>query len=81
MKVRLFYTQVCPFCEGPKEFIRENNLDVEMINLTKEKKYRAEVLKLGGKMQVPMLAIDDKAMYESRDILAWLEENKGKLKK
>lgn len=79
MDVRLFYTEVCPFCQGPKKFIKDNGLNVALINLSREKNYRKEVLELGGKMQVPMLAIGNKAMYESRDILAWLEENKESL--
>lgn len=32
-------------------------------------------------MQVPMLLVDGKAMYESRDIMDWIEENIDAIRK
>ena len=34
-----------------------------------------ELARVGGKRQVPCLFIDGKPLYESLDIIKWLEEN------
>lgn len=73
--IKYFYTEACPFCVKPKNYIEENNLDVELVDATSDKESQMELIKLGGKMQVPMLAINGEAMYESRDIMKWLKEN------
>lgn len=79
-KVKLFFTQFCPHCVGCKEFIEENNLNVELMDATTDQEIKKELLEVGGKLQVPMLSIDDKPMFESSDILNWLKENKDQLK-
>ena len=38
---------------------------------------REALIEIGGKGQVPCLIIDGKALYESADIVRWLEENAG----
>ncbi len=40
--------------------------------------YRDELIKIGGKPQVPCLVIDGKALYESSDIIEWLKKNHKK---
>ena len=37
--------------------------------------YRQELIKIGGKPQVPCLMIDGKALYDSNDIIEWLKVN------
>ena len=39
------------------------------------KKAAKELIQVGGKQQVPCLFIDGKPLYESLDIIRWLEEN------
>jgi len=36
---------------------------------------RDELIKIGGKGQVPCLVIDGKALYESNDIIDWMKKN------
>ncbi len=36
---------------------------------------REELIKIGGKSQVPCLIIDGKTLYESWDIIEWLKKN------
>lgn len=75
MKVKLFFTEACGYCLPIIEYIKDNNLEVELCDATRNKDYRKEILQTGGKMQVPMLSIDGEGMYESRDIQDWLEKN------
>jgi len=37
--------------------------------------YRDELIKIGGKPQVPCLVIDGKVLYESLDIIEWFKKN------
>ena len=37
--------------------------------------YRDELIKIGGKPQIPCLVIDGKALYESLDIIEWFKKN------
>ena len=73
--IKLFHTEFCPYCVKVIDYIKENNLDVEIVDATHDAAAKRELISTGGKMQVPMLSIDGKAMYESNDILDWLKEN------
>ncbi|MCR1900112.1 glutathione S-transferase N-terminal domain-containing protein [Irregularibacter muris] len=63
------------------DIIEKENLDIEIINLSKQREYISTILEIGGKMQVPMLSIDGKGMYESMDIMNWIEENIESIRK
>jgi len=73
--VKLYTTENCPFCDVVKDYIKENDLDVEIIDATYDAKRKREIMMYGGKIQVPMLLVDGKGMYESKDIVDWLKEN------
>lgn len=74
---RLFVGSNCPFCRKVENFMEENNIkDVEIVNIDNSKEDRQYLIEKGGKRQIPCLFIDDKAMYESDDIISYLKENK-----
>lgn len=75
MDLKLYYTESCAYCGVVMDFIEENDLDVELVDATYDMKSKQDIIKKGGKMQVPMLLINDKAMYESKDIINWLDKN------
>jgi glutaredoxin len=65
----------CPFCKKVIQFMERNNIEVEMVDIQADPKNEEELIKLGGKDQVPMLLIDGKPLYESNDIIQWLKDN------
>ena len=69
----LYWRPGCPYCDDVTDYIKEHNIPVEMRNIQNEQ-YRKELIKVGGKQQVPCLIIDGKPMYESRAILKWLSQ-------
>ncbi len=74
--VKLYTTESCPYCILVKDFIAENNIEgVEIVDVTYDAKGKRDVLMLGGKMQVPMLYVNETALYESKDIVEWLKNN------
>lgn len=68
--------KACPFCIRVILYMKKNNINAEMIDINADPKNKEELIKQGGKDQVPMLLIDGKPLYESVDIIKWFKENK-----
>lgn len=74
--LRLFTTTYCPFCERVKKFMEENAITgVEVINIDKDPAMKDYLLEKGGKKQVPCLFVGEEPMYESQEIMDYLEKN------
>ena len=73
--LKLYYMKGCPVCKKVIQFMERNNIEVEMVDIQADPKNEEELIKLGGKDQVPMLLIDGKPLYESNDIIQWLKDN------
>ncbi|MAZ30144.1 glutaredoxin [bacterium] len=75
----LYYKPTSPYCQKVLPLIDELKLDVEMKDISTDETARAELIEKGGKQQVPYLVDADKevAMYESDDIMDYLELNYG----
>lgn len=56
-------------------------LCVDIVDISRDKKYVQELIALGGKRQIPCLDIHGEALYESQKIMEWLEAHKEELKK
>lgn len=75
--LKLYVGTFCPFCKKVESFISENNIEgIEIIDVDKDSKAREELIEKGGKKQVPCLMIGDKPLYESMDIIKYLNDNK-----
>jgi len=81
MKLELFYYDECPYCQIVLEVIDDQELTSKIIlcNVRKNPQHRDRHLKTTGRTTVPCLYIDDKPMFESRDIARWLEVNRKKI--
>ncbi len=74
MKLELFKFDTCPYCQRVlKEIARSDRTDIEMHDIHKSQDDRRRLIEEGGMEQVPCLFIDGKPMYESLDIVAWLQ--------
>ena len=74
-KLTLYYFNGCPYCEQVKDFMEQSSISLQMKNIREDRVAREELIKIGGKPQVPCLLIDGKAVYESVDIIKWLKNN------
>lgn len=72
--LNLYYRPTCPYCLKVLKFMKENKIELPLKDIGAGNN-RDELLKIGGKQQVPCLVIDGKAMYESGDIIDWLKSN------
>ena len=76
MSMKLYMFDTCPFCKKVIKAIEESGrTDIEFANIHKNEKDREELVKVGGKEQVPCLFIDGKPLYESADIIKYLKDN------
>ena len=70
----LFYMPTCPFCRKVLSFMEQHDIELPLSNITAEQEARATLERVGGKVQVPCLFIDGKPLYESDDIIAYLQQ-------
>ena len=76
MTLELYKMQTCPFCRKVMDYIASTGrTDVVYRDINSDSEAEQTLITVGGKRQVPCLFIDGKAMYESMDIIAWLEKH------
>ena len=82
MNLKLYYYNQCPFCQVVLRKIDSLDLQthVDFCNTLEDEKCRDEHLQKTGRRTVPCLYIDDDPMFESRDIVMWLEKNQSQIK-
>ncbi|MBB5183821.1 glutaredoxin family protein [Catenisphaera adipataccumulans] len=74
MKLELYYFKGCPFCGLVMDEINQSGrTDIEYHDIHQSRTDYDRLLKDGGIDQVPCLFIDDRPLYESSDIIAWLQ--------
>lgn len=74
MKLDLYMFETCPYCRRVMNYLEENGrTDVVLHDIHKSEEDREYLIEHGGKGQVPCLFIDGEALYESLDIIDWLE--------
>ncbi|MBU2976845.1 glutathione S-transferase N-terminal domain-containing protein [Alteromonas sp. C1M14] len=80
----LYQFFACPFCIKTRRAMHRLNLPIETRNAKKGAPFRVELEQLGGKAKVPCLRIsqngEDTWMYESNDIIHYLEERFGSVR-
>lgn len=80
-KLALYQYRGCPFCIKVRRELHRLNVDVELRDPSKDPTHRQDLLEQGGKTMVPCLRItengQDRWMYESSDIVAYLRQQFG----
>jgi len=59
LKVKVYSTQTCPWCYKLKDWLKENKIKFEDIDVSKDNKAAQEMIKKSGQMSVPVTEIDD----------------------
>ena len=57
-KVTVYSTPTCPFCIKVKQFLKDNNIEFEDIDLTTNQSAIEEMVQKSGQMGVPVLDIE-----------------------
>ena len=71
----LYHFVGCPYCEKVRAYMQQAGITIPMKDTHANPANREELIKLGGKAQVPCLIIDGKSLYESNDIIDWFKKN------
>lgn len=70
---KLFVGTACPHCRKVENFMEENNIEIQIVNINEDRDGMKELIEKGGKRQVPCLFHDGEYMYESNDIIEFLK--------
>ena len=67
----LYYSKTCPFCQKVLRFMNENGITMDKRDIA-QPGIQNDLVRVGGKKQVPCLVVGSTAMYESEDIIEYL---------
>ena len=77
MKVLMYTTAVCPYCQMAERLLRSKGADVEKVRVDLEPERRMEMIQKTGRRTVPQIYIGDKHVGGYDDLAAL--ERAGKL--
>lgn len=78
-KLALYQYAACPFCVKVRRAMKRSALSIETRDAKRNEQFKEELLAGGGQLKVPCLRIEEdngdvRWMYESGDIISYLEE-------
>lgn len=56
--VKVYSTPSCPWCVRAKQFLKDNNIDFQNMDVSSDQKAADEMVQKSGQMGVPVLDID-----------------------
>jgi glutaredoxin-like YruB-family protein len=57
-KVKIYSTPTCPYCKMAKQFLKENNIQFEDVDVSSNQAAAQEMISKSGQMGVPVIDID-----------------------
>ena len=74
--LELYSMDSCPYCVKVKDYLKAHNIEYTEHNVNDPEKAK-QLLKLGGRAQVPFLADSEKNiyLYDSDAIIKYVKEN------
>lgn len=70
---QLYYKKSCPYCVRVLRFLESNGITLDLRD-TMQPGNQNDLIRIGGKKQVPCLVINGRALYESEDIISYLRD-------
>jgi len=65
--------ETCPYCLRVMASMKSLGLEIPMRNIRQDPAALAELIRVGGSKQVPCLFVNGKPLYESSDIIRYLQ--------
>ncbi len=60
MEIKVYTTQTCPYCDMVKEFLRQNKVKFEEVDVSADESAANEMVEKSGQMGVPVTDINGK---------------------
>ncbi len=57
-KVVVFGTNTCPYCFMAKDFLKDNGIEYEDVNLSETPERAGEMIELSGQQGVPVIVVE-----------------------
>ena len=57
MKVKVYSTQACPFCQDAKDFLKKNKIKFEKVDVNEDRKAALEMISKSKQTGVPVIEI------------------------
>ncbi|MFP4118014.1 MAG: glutaredoxin family protein [Candidatus Woesearchaeota archaeon] len=57
-KITVYSTPTCPHCTHAKEFLKENNVEFEDVDVSADRDKAREMVEKSGQMGVPVIDVD-----------------------
>ncbi|MDP2906325.1 MAG: glutaredoxin domain-containing protein [Nanoarchaeota archaeon] len=57
-KIKVYSTKTCSYCTMEKDFLKQNKIEFESIDVSDDQKAANEMIKKSGQMGVPVTEID-----------------------
>lgn len=58
VKVKVYSTPTCPWCKIAKQFLRENKIKFEEVDVSSNQEAAKDMIKRSGQMGVPVIDVD-----------------------
>ena len=58
MNVKVYSTKSCPYCVMAKDFLKQNNIEFEDIDVGADQESAREMVQKSGQMDVPVIDVD-----------------------
>ena len=58
-KIKVYSTPTCAYCFALNDFLKENNIEFEEVDIAADSKKREEMVQKSGQMEVPVIEIDE----------------------
>ena len=71
-ELKLVIMPFCPYCSKVLRFMKKRGIEIE-IKSTDEPGVTELLIERGGKLQAPCLFVNGEALYESDDIIVYLD--------
>lgn len=59
LKVKMYSTPTCGYCNVAKDFFDENNVEYEVFDVSVDEAKRKELVNISGQMGVPVIVIGE----------------------
>jgi glutaredoxin-like YruB-family protein len=57
-QVKIYSTPTCPYCIRTKQFLKDNHIEFEDIDVSENEEKAKEMVEISGQMGVPVVVID-----------------------